>query len=58
MNEQQKIQAAWDITELMAKLNDLLWDQYKDQFIERCIKSEEDKFWDQWIKNDLDSESF
>jgi len=57
MNEQEKIQAAWDITELMAKLNDLLWDQYEDQFIERYIKSEEDKFWDQWIKDDLDSES-
>ena len=58
MTEQEKIQAAWDITNLMAKLNDLLWDQYEEQFIERYIKSEEDKYWEQWIKDHLESESF
>ena len=33
----EHIQAAWEISNAMAKLNDLIWDLYEDDFIELFI---------------------
>ncbi len=45
MKNEDTIQVAWEISNLMARLNDLLWDQFEDEFIERYIKSEGEKYW-------------
>jgi hypothetical protein len=37
MDDTQLIKAAWDISTAMAKLNDLIWDLYEDDFIELFI---------------------
>jgi hypothetical protein len=46
MKSEDTIQTAWEISNLMARLNDLIWDQFEDEFIERYIKSEEQKYWE------------
>ena len=37
MNDIDHIQAAWEISNAMAKLNDLIWDHYEHDFIELFI---------------------
>jgi|GEM_PF-5852615 hypothetical protein len=37
MDDTQLIKAAWDVSTAMAKLNDLIWDLYEDDFIELFI---------------------
>jgi hypothetical protein len=34
MNNQEEIQTAWDILHLMARLNELIWNRYENEFIE------------------------
>jgi len=38
MKDLYNIQAAWEISNAMAKLNDLIWDRYEDDFMELYIK--------------------
>jgi hypothetical protein len=44
MNNQKEIQIAWEIWNLVNKLNDLLWDRYEECFLEIYLKKEEQKF--------------
>ena len=44
MKDQETIEAAWEISTLMNKLNDLIWDQYEDAFIDRYMKEQELKY--------------
>ena len=44
MKNENEIQIAWTIWHLMARLNQLIWDQYENEFIERYIKLEEEKY--------------
>jgi hypothetical protein len=46
MKEQQEkqIQTAWEIWNLINRLNDLLWDQYEDSFLEIYSQEEDEKF--------------
>ena len=44
MKDQKEIQIAWEIWNLIEKLNDLLWDRYEDDFIKIYLREEEDKF--------------
>ena len=44
MKNEDTIQVAWEISNLMARLNDLLWNQFENEFIERYIKSEGKKY--------------
>ena len=37
MNDIDHIHAAWEISNAMAKLNDLIWDRYEHAFIELYI---------------------
>ena len=47
MNNEDIIEAAWEISNLMNKLNDLIWDQYEDAFIDRYMKEQEKKYWEE-----------
>lgn len=38
MKDLYDIQAAWEISIAMDRLNDLIWDRYEDDFIELYIK--------------------
>jgi len=42
MEDTAIIKAAWDVSNAMAKLNDLIWDLYEDDFIELFIKPDPD----------------
>jgi hypothetical protein len=53
MKDQHAIDTAWKIWNLIAKLNDLIWDHYENEFIERYIKSEEEKHWEEEIEVDF-----
>jgi len=45
MNNQEEIQTAWAIWHLMARLNELIWDRYENEFIEQYLELEEEKHW-------------
>jgi hypothetical protein len=45
MNNQEEIQTAWAIWHLMARLNQLIWNRYENEFIEQHLKLEEKKHW-------------
>ncbi len=34
MKDEEEIQTAWEMLNLLEKLNQLLWDRYEDDFIE------------------------
>ena len=57
MMDKYTIEAAWEISNLMNKLNDLIWDQYEDAFIDLYIKGEEQKYWEKQEEMDLQSET-
>jgi len=56
MNNQEEIQTAWAIWHLMARLNELIWNRYENEFIEQHLElvevkhcqsqSDEDPPWD------------
>jgi hypothetical protein len=43
MNKEEEIQTAWTLWHLMARLNEVIWDRYENEFIERYLKVEEEK---------------
>jgi hypothetical protein len=57
MKDQDFVEAAWEISNLMNNLNDLIWDQYEDAFIDRYMKEQEQKYWEAQEKMDLQSET-
>lgn len=44
MKDENEVQLAWQIWNLIAKLNDLIWDRYEEQFIDIYLRDEWDKF--------------
>jgi hypothetical protein len=42
MDDTPIIKAAWDVSNAMAKLNDLIWNLYEDDFIELFINPDPD----------------
>jgi len=44
MKNDDSIHNAWLICRLMARLGILLWNQYEKEFIERQIKTEENRY--------------
>jgi hypothetical protein len=44
MKDQKEIQIAWEIWNLIERLNDLLWDRYEKGFLEIYLREEENKF--------------
>ena len=56
MSNKEEIQTAWTIWHLMARLNELIWKRYENQFIEQYLKLEEEKYWETQLEKDLQSE--
>lgn len=52
MNNQEEIQTAWAIWHLMARLNQLIWNRYENEFIKQHLKLQEEKHWQ--IQSDED----
>ncbi len=44
MKDQKEIQIAFEIWNVINKLNDLLWDRYGEEFLEIYLEEEDDKF--------------
>ena len=44
MNNEEEIKTAWTIWHLMARLNELIWDRYENEFIEQYLHLEEEKY--------------
>lgn len=45
MNNEEEVHTAWTICHLMERLNELIWNRYENEFIERYLKLEEEKYW-------------
>jgi hypothetical protein len=45
MTDENEIHTAWTIWHLIARLNELIWDRYENEFIEQYLKIEEVKYW-------------
>jgi hypothetical protein len=46
MKDLTETQIAWEIWNLIARLNDLIWDRYEEEFIELYLNKEEEKHWE------------
>jgi hypothetical protein len=57
MNIQEEIQTAWTLWHLMARLNQLIWNRYENEFIERYLKLEEEKYGQAQSDKDLSWET-
>jgi hypothetical protein len=57
MKDEDTIEAAWKISNLMNKLDDLIWDQYEDAFIDRYMKEQQQKYRQEKETPDLQSET-
>ena len=44
MKDQKEIQIAFEIWNVINKLNDLLWDRYGEEFLEIYLEEEDDKY--------------
>ena len=44
MNNEEEIKTAWTIWHLTARLNELIWDRYENEFIEQYLHLEEEKY--------------
>ena len=53
MNNQEEIQTAWTLWHLMARLNELIWNRYENEFIEHYLKLEEEKYGQEQSDKDL-----
>jgi hypothetical protein len=42
MDYEEEIWIAWSIWHLMARLSELIWNRYENEFIERYVKLEEE----------------
>jgi hypothetical protein len=52
MNNEEEIQTAWSLWHLMASVSELIWDRYENEFIERYLKLEEEKYWKSQLEKD------
>ena len=44
MDKEEEIKTAWTLWHLMARLNEVIWNQYENEFIERSLKLKEEKY--------------
>ena len=44
MDNQDQILIAWTISQLITRLNELIWDQYEKEFANRYIKLEDKNY--------------
>lgn len=52
MKDENEIQLAWKICNLINRLNDFIWDRYESEFIEQYLKLEEEKYWQSQLDKD------
>lgn len=57
MNNEKEIQTAWTISDLMAKLNDWIWNRYENEFIEKYLELEEKKYQETQLEKNLQSDT-
>jgi len=50
MRDENEIKIAWEIWNLISRLNDLIWDLYEDDFIEMYLEEEGRKYWEKQIE--------
>ena len=55
MKNENEIELAWALWHYMARLIQLVWEYYENEFVERYIKLEEEKSWDAYHDKDLPS---
>ena len=53
MKDEAEIETAWEIWHLLSKLNDLIWDHYEENFIDRYLKDEYQKCLTKQIDDDI-----
>jgi hypothetical protein len=53
MNNEKEIQTAWTVWQLMAKLNELIWNRYENEFIEQYLELEEEKYQESQLEKNL-----
>lgn len=44
MKDETEVHVAWEIWNLIARLNDLIWDRYEEDFIDIYLSEEEKKY--------------
>ena len=52
MNNEKETQIAWEISNLIEKLNNLIWNQYENEFIDRYLQLQEEKYWKSQLDDD------
>lgn len=57
MNNEKEIQTAWTIWHLMAKLNELIWNRYENEFIEQYLELKEEKYQESQLEKNLQSDT-
>ena len=57
MNNENEIQLAWTIWHLLARLNELIWDRYENEFIEQYLELEEEKYKERQLEKKLQSDT-
>ena len=53
MKDRAEIETAWQVCNLISRLNDLIWDYYEDGFIELYLKEEYQKYLKRQIEDDI-----
>jgi hypothetical protein len=55
MKKLTEAQLAWEIWNILAKLNDILWDHYEEEFMEIYLEEEQDKYLNSTYYQDSDT---
>ena len=55
MKELTEPQLAWEIWNILARLNDILWDRYEEEFIEIYLEKQEDEYLNSKYYQDSDT---
>ena len=53
MKEQAEIETAWQVCNLICKLNDLIWDYYEEGFIDIYLKEEYQRHVKKQVEDDI-----
>ena len=44
MKDENEIKIAWKLWHLVEELNDLIWDRYEDEFLQRHLQEQEQQY--------------
>lgn len=57
MNNEKEIQTAWTISQLITRLNELIWNRYENEFSEQYLELEEKKYQESQLEKNLQSDT-